>query len=170
MRGSKHCQPDCACLKHTVWQRNPTPNIKHGRRRTKTYRVWSRMKERCIRPGHKSWSDYGGRGIKVCAAWLRFEPFLADMGEVPQGMTLDRIDTDGDYCPENCRWATMKEQARNRRSNHLLTMDGETKTLMEWSEDPRCHVSRDALNKRIRYGWDTRRAITTPHRMTKVTP
>lgn len=99
-----------------------TLNVRHGHSRgesagghSRTYQAWRGARTRCENPRNKRWASYGGRGITVCDRWLRFDAFLADMGECPDGMTLDRIDNDRGYEPDNCRWATWADQSRNRR-------------------------------------------------------
>jgi len=96
------------------------PNYKHGHslrngKESPTYQSWRHMKYRCLNPNCSDYKNYGGRGIKVCERWMDFTNFLADMGEKPEGLTLDRINNDGNYEPGNCRWATWKEQRQNQR-------------------------------------------------------
>jgi hypothetical protein len=93
-----------------------TRSIKHGMEGTREYRCWAHMKERCMNPKHKQYSDYGGRGITVCLEWQQsFEAFYADMGPMPSNLTLERLNNDKGYLKENCAWATRKQQAQNRR-------------------------------------------------------
>lgn len=101
------------------------------------YITWKAMKARCYNKGNKQFNDYGGRGIKVCAHWLNsFENFLADMGEKPSpAHSLDRINTNGDYCPENCRWATREEQANNKRSSIMIEYNGKIQTFAQWCKE-----------------------------------
>lgn len=131
----------------------------HGMTGTPTFISWDSMKQRCLNHRHKSFPQYGGRGIKVCDRWLEsFENFMADMGERPDGMTLERDDVDGDYEPSNCHWATAKEQGNNRRNNRMLSHAGETMTVKEWAD--RIGISDKALLYRINNGWSTEEALT----------
>lgn len=115
-------------------------------------------------PKHAAYPNYGGRGIAVCERWLNSpQAFLDDMGMKPTPKhEIDRIDNDGNYEPGNCRWATRKENDRNRRNNRLLTLNGETLTLAEWAEHS--GVPDDTLRHRLGVGWSVERAILTPVR------
>lgn len=136
----------------------------HGAVKTPTYRTWSGMIQRCTNPATTGYGRYGGRGIRVCDRWLEsFENFLADMGERPDGTTLDRINNNGNYEPMNCRWANSKQQGENKRGVKPIELFGEKKSMGAWARDPRCSVSYATAMARIsRYGWDAERAITAP--------
>lgn len=114
---------------------------------------------RCENKNDPRFKDYGGRGIKVCERWRHsFPNFLADMGERPPGMSIDRYpDKNGNYEPENCRWATPKEQSNNMRRNHLLTHDGETLTVSQWAD--RIGLQYSTFSVRIKRGWSMQRAL-----------
>jgi len=94
--------------------------------------TWRNMIARCTDETRRDYKNYGGRGIRVCKRWQDYEAFCADMAPRPEGHSLDRIDNDGDYSPENCRWSLPGAQARNRRANHFVTIDGETKCFVDW--------------------------------------
>lgn len=116
-----------------------------------TLSVWRGMRDRCTNPKSTSWDNYGGRGITICKRWNEsFEAFLADMGERPDGLSIDRIDNDGNYEPGNCRWATQKEQARNTRSNVLYDYEGERFCVAELAE--RCGLEPAVLRRRLELG------------------
>jgi hypothetical protein len=142
-------------------------NTKHGMRASKEYVTWESMRARCSRQSVDSFPSYGGRGISVCKRWDEsFEAFFADMGPKPtHGHSIDRIDTNGDYEPGNCRWATASEQAKNRRNSIALTAFGERKPLLDWLQDPRCVVPETALRKRVSMGFAHEDAIAVPKRM-----
>jgi hypothetical protein len=118
------------------------------------------MLKRCRNEAHKFWRHYGGRGITVCDRWLKFENFLADMGERPKGKTLDRIDNDGNYHHGNCRWATAEQQSQNRRTAVVLEFRGKRLPITEWCRSK--SLSRNVVYLRLRRGWSAERALTTP--------
>ena len=118
------------------------------------------MLQRCNNPNNRQYHHYGGRGIKVCDNWLTFEGFLADMGIKSDGMSLDRIDPNGNYCKENCRWATNYTQQNNKRNNTFVEYNGKVQTLAQWARE--LDINYDTLVDRIsRYGWSAERALTT---------
>lgn len=129
---------------------------KHGHRprsgQSKTYTSWNMMMSRCYRPSSPSFKDYGARGIAVCDRWHDFANFLADMGDRPEGRTIDRIDFNLGYSKENCRWATRLEQNRHKRNVRRIAFGGHEMTLAEWAE--RLGVKRSTLAQRLyTYGW-----------------
>lgn len=134
----------------------------HGKRNTPEYNTWAGMKGRCLNPNNPKFPRYGGRGIRVDAAWINsFEQFLADMGTRPTLQhSLDRIDNDGDYSPSNCRWAGPCQQANNRHNTTTITLDGTTRTVGEWSRITGIGVQ--ALHARIEDGWPAGEALSRP--------
>ena len=127
----------------------------------KTYVTWRDMNTRCHDPGHRQYPNYGGRGIVVCERWrASCHRFLLDMGPRPVGMEIDRINNDGDYEPGNCRWVTKSVNVRNRRVTRMLTWSGGRASLGELAEQFNVNVS--GLWHRLKIGWDTDRALTTP--------
>lgn len=152
----------CGCYKIEVLkERSVTHGNTQNRQLSPTYRTWASMLNRCSNPKNDDYTQYGGRGIKVCKEWQHFQNFLADMGERPKGRhSIDRIDNDSDYTPENCRWATDNQQARNRSNNHLVTLGGKTLTLTGWSEV--LGIRQSTIRRRLRVGWSPEEALTTP--------
>lgn len=137
----------CGCLKAELARARVTT---HGKSRSPTHNSWVGMIQRCGYTKHAEYQRYGGRGIKVCERWKSFENFLADMGERPSGTTIDRIDSDGDYEPANCRWATNSQQASNRRSSILIERDGRTQTVRAWCSE--LGINPDVIYGRLRRG------------------
>lgn len=146
------CSSSCGCTK----------NRKHGMEATPIYNAWAAMIQRCENPNSKTYPDYGGRGISVCERWHSFVNFHADMGNKPVGLSLDRIDNNGNYEPSNCRWTSSLTQMRNRRTTRLLTIDGKTKPASEWAE--MYGINRRIVADRLNRGWDALRALTTKNR------
>jgi hypothetical protein len=159
-RGGGH---NCPCKPWRSVVRIGDISRTHGKSKSSTYNSWRAMNERCHNKGAPQFADYGGRGIKVCERWRSFENFLADMGERPPGKTIDRKDVNGDYEPDNCAWATSKQQNRNKKSNRLIEHAGITLCLSEWAESVGIRYGRlyDRLNK---LGWSFEKAIRTPAR------
>lgn len=134
---------------------------KRKRYETKTWRVWEQMKQRCYNPKDNRYHSHGARGIAVCPRWLEsYSNFLEDMGEKPDKLTLERIDNDGDYSLENCKWATYTEQNNNKRNNLIFTINGMTKSLTEWLKET--EVTRDQFNGRKFRGWSPEKSLFTP--------
>lgn len=133
----------------------------HGHKHNNTYHTWQGMKARCYNKNSFGWDRYGGRGITVCERWKdSFEDFLEDMGECPKGMSIDRINNDGDYEPENCRWATRSQQQRNKRNNRKIVAFGEEKTMTEWEEIT--GISDSTIDARIKNGLLPEEALSKP--------
>ena len=151
----------CGCLEI---ENRSTSNTVHGAarqgRNTPEYKAWLQMRQRCYQPTAVRYARYGGRGIKVCDRWRNdFAAFLADIGAKPSPKhSVDRIDSNADYTPENCRWATAKEQARNKSTTKFLTLNGETRCMVEWAE--RLGWTYSTLLHRVQNGWSDERALT----------
>lgn len=140
----------CGCIKR-----------RHGMYGTPEYAAWNSMMRRCLNTKNRNYKDYGGRGITVCEEWKDFTVFFRDMGKRPSPKhSLDRINNEGNYEPSNCRWATTKQQARNKRNSRVLFVQGESATVPDWAE--RTGLGRSTLKERLRRGWSAEAAVTTP--------
>lgn len=132
----------------------------HGKSKSPEYFAWAAMVQRCTNSKSASFKYYGGRGITVDESWLKYENFLKDMGPRPNGKTLDRIDNDGPYCLSNCRWATPKEQASNKRvpvTARLITMNGKTMTVSQWAVER--SLNPKVVFRRLYLGWSESKAL-----------
>jgi hypothetical protein len=135
--------------------------LTHGMTRTPEHRTWSGIKTRCTNPRSALWKHYGGRGITMCERWrVSFEAFYADMGPRPRNGSIERLDNDGPYAPENCVWIDRWQQQRNMTTSHRLTFNGETLLLADWAR--RCGISSHTLTYRLKSGWPIDEALTTP--------
>ena len=156
----------CGCLQIELTIKRST---KHGfapaKEKSRIYRIWCGMLTRCTNPNCRFYNRYGGRGVTVCDRWREsFQAFLDDMGESPSPKhSIDRVPNhDGNYEPGNCRWATSTEQARNKRNNRILEFNGESKTVMEWSETIGIHWQ--TILFRLKHGWSIKDTLTKqPH-------
>lgn len=133
---------------------------KHGMSGTPTHTLWMGMKQRCESPGASKFSIYGARGIKVCERWQSFPNFLADMGERPPGMSIDRIDPDGNYEPGNCRWANQLEQQNNRRNNRMVVVNGKSMTVSMAARS--AGLGPDMVMQRLKRGQSIEQALRSP--------
>ena len=145
------------------------PNYRHGLCGTRQYRIWALMKNRCTNPNSPEYHRYGGRGIGVCDEWLQNVKAFYDWAMAngyQDDLTIDRIDNDGNYCPDNCRWVDMRTQCNNRSTNTFITHDGQNLTIAEWAR--RTGVPPEELRDRLyRRGWECEKALSTPVKQKK---
>lgn len=141
----------CGCLAVDA----ATATAKHGGHGTPTYSVWKGMRTRCL---DKNNPHYGGRGIRCCNRWSKFQNFLDDMGERPKGASIERINNDGDYEPSNCRWATHYEQVRNTRQNMIIEHEGKSMCVTDWEKE--VGIGMHTIRWRIKNGWTPKDALT----------
>ncbi len=149
------CTQSCGCLKNEKTRARAT---KHGLAKTATYKVWQSIISRCHNKNGKALKNYSSRGITRCERWDKFENFLADMGERPDGMEIDRINNDGNYEPGNCRWVTRAVNQRNKTNTRLYTIGSETMCAKDWSLRSGVHYA--TLIYRLNNGCSIERALT----------
>lgn len=137
-------------------------NKTHGMSSTKLYKIWKNMKARCYNPRVDRYPHYGGRGISVCKEWHMFIPFRdwAFSSGYKEGLSIDRIDVNGNYSPCNCRWVTMKEQALNKTTNHLIAYHGITRSITEWAKA--FGITYGTMHDRLKSGWSMEKISSTP--------
>lgn len=153
----------CGCLQREIATQRMAMRKTHGKTNTRLYHIWHGIKERCCSVNYVHYKNYGGRGITVCDEWLHdFQAFYdwALANGYADNLTIDRIDNNKGYSPDNCRWVTMKEQQNNRRNNRLITYNGKTQTISQWSEEK--NINKRTLIDRLNHGWSTERALNTP--------
>lgn len=133
--------------------------------RTPTHVTWTSMKQRCTNEKSPDYKNYGGRGISYDETWESFDNFIRDMGDRPDGMTLDRIDVNGNYSKSNCRWTTREEQNYNQRNTTYIEYNGKNLSALEWQKIT--GVDKHLILRRIKDGWDIKKALYTKHRVKK---
>jgi hypothetical protein len=152
----------CGCLaKESIAK----VNFKHGMAKTPIFNIWWAMMQRCNDKNSQAYNRYGGRGINICESWQSFEGFYADMGERPEGMSLERVDNNGDYCKENVIWANAKTQANNKRSNVILEHNGKKQTMQQWCDELGLKIATVWARLNI-YGYSVDKALTKEWRAT----
>lgn len=148
----------CGCLENEARKKRHAEMVKHGKSSSIEFRTWTHLRGRCNNPTDSAYAGYGGRGIKVCERWDSFANFLADMGPRPKGTSIDRIDNDGDYCPENCRWASSTQQGRNRRTTRMVEWEGRRLSLSDFCDQMRLNYER--VYHRVQRGYTIEQAIS----------
>lgn len=148
---------------------NVNKRVTHGLKKSnkRLYRVWTDMRARCSLITHQAFHHYGSRGIRVCTEWQDFAVFhkWAIENGYTQGLSIERINVDGNYEPSNCKWATQKQQNNNKTDNRYITFQGVTKTLMQWTEE--YGLNYYTIWSRIQRGWTIEDAIVTPLKITR---
>ena len=150
----------CGCLNRELTAKRGHDNARHGGCGTRLYRIFRSMRERCERPRHMHYANYGGRGIKVCPEWrgnfAAFREWATSHGYA-DNLSIDRIDNDRGYSPDNCRWVDTRAQGNNRRTCHLLTVSGQTHTISQWAK--LTGIGKTTIKERMRRGWSAERAL-----------
>lgn len=152
----KYQNKSCGCINSGRFVK------KHGLSLTKIYKAWSHMIDRCYKQKAKGYKNYGGRGISVCEEWKNnFQAFYdwSIINGYQDDLTIDRINNDGNYCPENCRWITIDIQSNNKSDNHYITFNGKTQTLTQWSHET--NIKQPTIRQRLKRGWSIEKSLTT---------
>lgn len=145
----------CGCIRKNILRKR---NFRHGKCDTKAYQIWCGMKTRCYNKNDEFYEYYGGKGIKLSNEWLDFNIFFNDMGNPPKGLSIERKDNNKNYCKENCKWATQKEQANNRSNNKIIKYNGKSQTLSQWSNE--LNIKYSILLDRLNQGWTIEKTFT----------
>lgn len=153
----------CGCFRSSILAKQGYNNATHGMKKTLLYKTWGSIKNRCLNPKTPSYPNYGGRGITICDEWKNdFESFhdWALSCGYQENLSIDRIDVNGPYSPENCRWVTMDVQANNKRTNRVISFSGKQQTLKQWADDT--GILPSTIRERLSRGWSVEKTLTTP--------